>query len=59
MTRDRFPCQAVPTVRKFADVLHKSEVTDPTEAETLEDVWKLSLLVTARIAAALARTNLQ
>ena len=57
MIHDRFPGQTLPTVMKIADVLRKSEVADLARAETLEDVWKLSLLVPAQIAAALAGTN--
>ena len=33
MTHTRLPCQALPTVMKMADELHKSEMHDPTSEE--------------------------
>jgi hypothetical protein len=57
MTDDRYLCRTAFSMKKIANVLRKSQVTDLTEAETLEDAWKLWFLVQAHIAVALARTN--
>jgi hypothetical protein len=57
MTDNRFPCRTAPSMKKSANVLRKQKETDLTEAETLEDARKQSLLVPERVAAALARRN--
>lgn len=55
MTHDREACRALPAVMKIADELHKSRVTVPTKAETLDDVGKLSLVIVVDIEAATVR----
>jgi hypothetical protein len=59
MTDNRFPCRTAPSLKKSANVLRKPKVTDLTEAETLEDARKQSLLVPEHVAVAAVRANWQ
>jgi len=56
MKLDRLLCQPLPTATKIASVLHEERVTDPTEAESSRDAWKLSLPGSEHVAADTVRT---
>jgi hypothetical protein len=59
MTDNRFPCRTAPSMKKSANALRKQKVTDLTEAETLEDASKQSLVVPEHVAVAAVRANWQ